>query len=342
MIEMTRLIEEEVTKHNSFKEIYQETKKLFKHKEYMHIEHILSHIGDLISLIERTENKEIKINDFSFSQSGLLNLYDFIIGEITNLVRYGYVGENDDRGRIDNPLVEINEHREFIKALFFRLENLDRRANVNFFTTNYDTLLEDALNLENKKVRDGFIGGAMGFWEPKLFKEKYIDEYLVCKLHGSIDWYNSKKDGLVRARYGTTYMNERENTMIYPQATKYVETQKDPFAYLFDMFRNTLNSSESILGVCGYSFGDNHINIELENALKYSNTQLTLLVFIKELNEEVVKEWLEDSDINNRIYVMTENGIYHRNSFYKSPEDRVLTWWAFGGLTDLLQKGEEY
>src|SRR5699024_7245090 len=164
----------------------------------------------------------------------------------------------------------------------------------------------------------------------------------VCKLHGSIDWYNSKKDGLVRARYGTTYMNERENTMIYPQATKYVETQKDPFAYLFDMFRNTLNSSESILGVCGYSFGDNHINIELENALKYSNTQLTLLVFIKELNEEVVKEWLEDSDINNRIYVMTENGIYHRNSFYKSREDRVLTWWAFGGLTDLLQKGEEY
>lgn len=352
MKQLTELVEYNIEHEQEKKlnDMYKGIKKLFEQKSNMHIEHILSHIGDLIALIERTENERLKINNTNYDKSDLHNLYYKIVEQITEIVRYGCKDTNDDciRGQIDNPLVEIYEHREFIKALFSRLENFEGRSNTNFFTTNYDTLLEDALILEKRKVVDGFEGGAMGFWNPQLLTEKENNRSLICKLHGSIDWYKSKEEGLVRARYGTTYVKEKESTMIYPQATKYVETQKDPFAFLFEKFRNTLNHSKNaILCVCGYSFGDNHINNEIENALHYPGNQLTLLIFLETITEEhnAISGLMENSKTSDRVYVMTREGIWYENIFYskKSQEDEDdLSWWTFSGLTELLLRGEEY
>lgn len=349
MKDLTELVEEKVS-NTQYDEIYKEIKNLFSEKKRnMHIEHILSHIGDLIALIERTENDDILINQYTYDSEILSQLYSEIIKEITNIVRYGNCLETKKKGTINNPLVKIDEHREFIKALLSRLENFKRRSNVNFFTTNYDTLLEDSLNLEKRKVIDGFNGNSMGFWEPNVFDNKENDEYIVCKLHGSIDWYQDDEAGLVRVRYGTTYLKDEENTMIYPQATKYVETQKDPFAVLFENFRSILKkATDSMLGICGYSFGDNHINNEIEFALTSLGNQLTILIFISEEEEGlplVVQKWLKNPKINERIYVLTQKGIYHENILHKKDSEENnedLNWWTFEGLTDLLSKGGDY
>ena len=135
-----------------------------------------------------------------------------------------------------DPIVEIESHVRFIRTLLLKKVNLERRSSVCFFTTNYDTLLEDALALNKIDVIDGFSGGAMGFWNPETEftnKSDRIDRCLLYKLHGSVDWHRDSEHGLVRTRSGTKYLPEAENIMIYPQATKYVETQKDPFAMLF-------------------------------------------------------------------------------------------------------------
>lgn len=344
MFKLTELVEGKIEEIDNQDKMYTELKKLFEGKENMHIEHILSHIGDLIAMIDRTGGKEISINNYNYNIENLQNLYNNIIEQITSIVKYGYVENEKKLGSIEKPLVEIAEHRYFVKALFSRLENLEGRHNVSFFTTNYDTLLEDALILEEKKIVDGFEGGAMGFWMPETFSDRKPNEYLICKLHGSIDWYHSDSEGLIRTRYGTTYLKDEKNTMIYPQATKYVETQKDPFALLFEQFRSALiKSDDSVLGVCGYSFGDNHINFEIEFALKHPGNQLTLLIFLKESDEglpEILQKWLGDSKINNRIYIMTQKGIYHEGILDKNTYE--LDWWSFEGVTELLIKGEEY
>lgn len=352
MGKLTELIEDKLNAQSKFNETYRTILTLFSNKKNMHIEHILSHIGDLIALIERTEGNELTINDYKYSKSHLYSLYDEIIELITEIVRYGNCEESEEEGSIANPLVKIDEHRKFIRGLFSRLDNLERRSSINFFTTNYDTLLEDALILEGKKIIDGFEGGAMGFWNPIVFEEKSNDKYCVFKLHGSIDWYKSEAEGLVRTRYGTTYLKDKKNTMIYPQATKYVETQKDPFAILFDKFREILNSSkDSILGVCGYSFGDDHINSEIESALLNKGNQLTLLVFIDEDKEagkclpSVLQKWNNTLNINERVYIMTPSGIYNNGNFFTENcnENKCnFSWWKFDGLTELLIKGEEY
>lgn len=322
-----------------------------------HVEHYLSHLGDLLAIAERSKGNAAYIGSNSYTSEQLRQLYLEIIKAIGGIVRYGYVGANAERGTEEEigeataPIVEITPHYEFIEALLISQSNLERRSKTTFFTTNYDTLLEDALALHKKVVCDGFSGGAVGFWNAeKEFSSAVTDSntYQLYKLHGSIDWHRDDKLGLVRARYGTKYLSNPANIMIYPQATKYVETQKDPFASLFLGLRKTLmNGQQNTLITCGYSFGDNHINAEIESALRSESNQTTVIAFIQEAPKDGVvinktlDAWLTCPKIGSRVYVAGEFGIYHNS---KTPLAETVTskytWWRFDGLTQFIKTGD--
>ena len=322
-----------------------------------HVEHYLSHLGDLLAIAERSKDKSANIGAYSYTCEQLRQLYLEIIKAIGGIVRYGYVSANAERG-IDEevgkaaaPIVEITPHYEFIDALLISQSNLERRSKTTFFTTNYDTLLEDALALHKKVVCDGFSGGAVGFWNAeKEFSNAVTDSntYQLYKLHGSIDWHRDDKLGLVRARYGTKYLSDPANIMIYPQATKYVETQKDPFASLFLGLRKTLmNGQQNTLITCGYSFGDDHINAEIESALRSESNQTTVLAFIQEdpksgvVINKTLDAWLACPKIRSRVYVAGELGIYHNSTTPLTETDASkYKWWRFDGLTQFIKTGD--
>lgn len=325
--------------------------------EDCHVEHYLSHLGDLLAIAERSKEKTAYLGASSYTSDELKQLYLEIIKAIGGIVRYGYVGANAEReieediGTSANPIVEIEPHLEFIEALLINQSNLERRSKTTFFTTNYDTLLEDALALHKKVVCDGFSGGAVGFWNAeKEFSNTAIDSntYHLYKLHGSIDWHRDDDLGLVRARYGTKYLSNPANIMIYPQATKYVETQKDPFASLFLGLRKTLmNGQQNTLIICGYSFGDDHINSEIECALRSESNQTTVIAFVQEAPKEGVvinktlDAWLSCPKIGSRVYVAGESGIYHNAITPLAESDAsTYTWWRFDGLTQFIKTGD--
>ncbi|MEH6736719.1 MAG: SIR2 family protein [Shewanella sp.] len=322
-----------------------------------HVEHYLSHLGDLLAIAERSKAKTAYIGAKSYSCKQLRKLYLEIIKAIGGIVRYGYVGANAEReieeeiGKATAPIVEITPHFEFIEALLISQSNLERRSKTTFFTTNYDTLLEDALALHKKIVCDGFSGGAVGFWNAeKEFSNAVTDSntYQLYKLHGSIDWHRDDELGLVRARYGTKYLSNPANIMIYPQATKYVETQKDPFASLFLGLRKTLMcGQQNTLITCGYSFGDDHINAEIESALRSESNQTTVIVFIQEVPKDgiiinkTLDAWLTCPKIGSRVYVAGELGIYHNSTTPLTETDTSkYTWWRFDGLTQFIKTGD--
>ncbi|MFA0057617.1 SIR2 family NAD-dependent protein deacylase [Vibrio echinoideorum] len=322
-----------------------------------HVEHFLSHLGDLLAIAERSKDKAAYIGANSYTCEQLRLLYLDIIKAIGGIVRYGYVGANAEReieeeiGNAENPIVEIIPHSEFIEALLISQSNLERRSKTTFFTTNYDTLLEDALALHKKVACDGFSGGAVGFWNAEQeFSNTVIDSntYHLYKLHGSIDWHRDENLGLVRARYGTKYLSNPANIMIYPQATKYVETQKDPFASLFLGLRKTLmNVQQNTLITCGYSFGDDHINAEIESALRSESNQTTVIAFIQEAPKEgqiinkTLDTWLTCPKIGSRVYVAGELGIYHKSTTPSAETDTSkYTWWRFDGLTQFIKTGD--
>ena len=313
-----------------------------------HVEHVLSHIGDMIAIAERSTSKKIKINNEDFNIENLKEIYKKIIEAITITVRFGYSknGQNENIGDLINPIVNVDFHKEFVRQIFKRRANLEERSRISFITTNYDTLLEDALVLNSRIPIDGFLGTSIAFWNGKNLEDDINEPktHKLLKLHGSVDWFKGQDAELLRIRYGVNYHSDLSNTLIYPQATKYIETQKDPFAKIFDCFRKLLRIREShILAIVGYSFGDDHINSEIELALKDRNNKTNIIAFSKEVDNklpQVLEKWRNDPNFGSRIYIATDRALYcqHERTIETSKKD--LNWWTFSGLTKFLEKGE--
>jgi hypothetical protein len=164
----------------------------------------------------------------------------------------------------------------------------------------------------------------------------------VVKLHGSIDWVLGTEGDVWRVRDTDTYPKHHGRVLIHPQSTKYVSTQKDPFAGQFDIFRRVLGGTEElVLGVAGYSFGDEHVNEELERALSVTGSKLTLVAFCRE-NDALPKclvEWLK-SPWADHVFVLTEKAAYwgSREPAHRLPEGEH-DWWSFKGVIAFLKNG---
>jgi hypothetical protein len=147
-----------------------------------------------------------------------------------------------------------------------------------------------------------------------------------------------------RVRDKDIYPERASRVLIYPQATKYIATQRDPFAAQFDVFRRTLsNGSDNVLAICGYSFGDDHINQEIEFALSAPTSKTTILAFCGEFDAipPVLEKWRQSPWGNE--YVMTQRGLYVGSvgPLHGRTNGTSLNWWTFGGVTSLLQNGAE-
>lgn len=316
-----------------------------------HIEHILSQLGDHKAIAGRSKEKTVKLDDISLSVDDLDQLHQRVLTWIAETIRWGYKPKKDDEtpeevGTHENRIIVINNHSEFVYALFNRSQAgvAERRRAVRLFTTNYDTLLEDALALGGFSYWDGFSGGAVAYRshrygdaEPNLDYRAY-----VIKLHGSIDWHLGEGDRVWRVRDGDLYPNKISRVLIYPQSTKYLETQRDPFAAQFDLLRRSLGArEENVLATCGYSFGDEHINREIELALQHPENKTTVLAFAQKLNPTLEK-W-RTKPWGKRAYVISEDGLYVGADGPHAPPaaGEKRDWWTFAGVTQMLNSGAE-
>jgi hypothetical protein len=139
-------------------------------------------------------------------------------------------------------------------------------------------------------------------------------------------------------RFGLKTESASKHVLIYPAATKYQETQRDPFAQMLHHMRQSLcpeEGKEMVLAICGYSFGDSHIDLEIENALYQSKGRLTLAAFVgKDEPEGKLRDWLDNSTFSDQIRVYANKGFFHGNKKFKREED--IPWWKFEILTRLL------
>lgn len=319
--------------------------------EQCHIEHVLSHLGDYAALAERNKEKKTVIRGEAFELATLEEAHNTILESISNVIRCGYVEGSDEtaneEGTLSEPIVDIESHLEFIDTLFNHASAgvHERRKTVNIFTTNYDTLLEDALALNKVPYWDGFAGGAVAhrtqrYGEPAPTNGQRAN---LIKMHGSIDWFLCDKGYVWRVRANDRYPKADRRVLIYPQATKYIATQQDPFSSQFDLFRKSLNSSQSnTLAVCGYSFGDDHINNEIEFALSKEENKTVLLAFLecREDLPECLKRW-RNSSYGSRVLIASLRGLYvgDQGPFKRKDDDDY--WWTFKGVTSVLKNGCE-
>lgn len=185
-------------------------------------------------------------------------------------------------------------HEKFVKALLQRPLNL-RRANI--FTANYDLAFEYAFDRLGVHYIDGFAGFHKRFFKPETFeydifypgsttsgKVQRIEKVVrYFKLHGSLSWVNSEERD-ANNLYGIEEkplelidsLKKKGEILIYPSAVKKSYTLDLPYSELFRQFAATITQSQSVLITIGYSFGDDHFNDIIFQAL--SNPTFTLII----------------------------------------------------------------
>lgn len=316
-----------------------------------HVEHLLSHLGDHVTLAARSKAKQAKVGGDAVSVAVLEDAHREVVDAIAEVIRWGYRQQDGDApeelGTRESPVVKVDDHSNFVDACF-RTKHAgleERRGPVRIFTTNYDTLVEDALAYGRIPAWDGFEGGAVAFrafrfGEPE--PERGFRAHVV-KLHGSIDWYLDEEGRIWRLRDGERGPQAKARVLIYPRSTKYVATQRDPFAAHFDLFRRTLAAAEeNALAICGYSFGDDHINEEIELAMGRPESRTTLLAFAREDTAlpDCLDRWRR-GPWGARVYVATERGAYigKDGPFHEPPAAKERDWWTFRGVTRVLRDG---
>jgi hypothetical protein len=296
------------------------------------IEDYMSELVDLLAIAERRKESNAKATEIRIGRKAysVKQLQDSIF-EIKEKIA----------DCIENKQADVTIHWQFVNAVhrILRSGKTTSKRSVDYLVLNYDTLIEDALALEKLSYTDGFCGGSTAFWDLKCFNSDSYDAR-VLKIHGSIDW--RELDGEIlpcRVRSSLklpTGSNKR--VVIWPASTKYRETQNDPYAQILEIARKVLRpsaNSEVVLTVCGYRFGDSHINIEIDRALRESNKALTVVVFTEmEKPEGKLKEWIDDDSIKDQVLVYAKRGFFHSSRITSSDQD--LPWWKFENMTRLL------
>ncbi len=143
---------------------------------------------------------------------------------------------------------------------------IQRHHPVELFTSNYDLLLEQALEERQVPYFDGFVGSNNTFFDlPSIEQDGAIPSRWarLWKIHGSINWRLSSS-GRVERRSAESAGGR---IMIYPSHLKYDESRRMPYLAMLDRLRAYLSRGQAILVTCGYSFADQHVNDVILQAL---------------------------------------------------------------------------
>lgn len=313
------------------KGILTEIRDLFNGAVNANIEDYLSELIDLLAIADRRTSrgalkKEITLGGASYSEAQLRTA--------TDQIKLGIASVIEKR-------VLIETHQRFVRAV-----HRPRRPGkptsdqaVDYLVLNYDTVLEDALALECIPFSDGLDGGVTGWWSPDTFDRGGLAAR-VYKLHGSINWCEFPDDPLPR-RVGASLQIEaatNRRVLIWPASTKYRESQLDPYAQLAERARHVLRpsrGSQCVLVVCGYRFGDTHINLELDLALRESAGDLTIVVFTSDDKPTgQLEKWHKDTAVTEQVLVFANRGFFHGTQSETATSD--LLWWKFENITRLL------
>lgn len=153
---------------------------------------------------------------------------------------------------------------------------------VELFTTNYDQLFEEAFESNQSPYFDGFAGGREPFFDPVSVSNNDLPPRWtrLWKLHGSLGWTANEKGEVIRTGQPSA------THLVFPEHLKYDQTQKAPYAALFDRLRAFLELPDTLLITSGFSFADAHISARIGEALA-SNPSASVFAFqFKNLADE--------------------------------------------------------
>ena len=169
-------------------------------------------------------------------------------------------------------------YETFYRKLIYRDRSLPRSW---IFTTNYDLFNESAMDRIGLPYCNGFTGTVERRFNPAVFRYALaeqldltskrwsaVDGYAyLCKLHGSITWIEDGQGLFPIREIPKPDPESAGSLMIYPTPSKQNASLSSPYVDLFREFQSHIVREQSVLIVLGYSFGDEHLNNIIYQAL---------------------------------------------------------------------------
>lgn len=232
-------------------------------------------------------------------------------------------------------------HLSFLKKITKRKMKDSR---VKIFTINYDTLWEQAANIEGFTIIDGF-----GYTNPRTFNGRMFDYDIVIregsrikeedsfipklfhlyKVHGSLDWYKNDEGEIVQKELdlndNTKSLSEivtQKRLTVFPSDNKYEQSYEQPYFEMMSRFQRALRTENTLLITIGFSFLDRHISSVIEESLKY-NTSLSLIVIDPYINKtkDNWKSAFAFAEVDNRTLLVAEKFVDFVNNY---PDNNVF------------------
>lgn len=169
-------------------------------------------------------------------------------------------------------------------------------SNIDIFSLNHDTVLEQFLSQNGIQVVDGFgqPQNSVRYWNPDLF-DSGDSKIRLFKLHGSVNWFRFQPDngswsdesiGIPLDR-DFWHTNSPQGQMQWPVGggpmllvgtfNKMLQYTSDIYADLHYQLYRSLRHAQQLV-VCGYSFGDKGINTRIiEWIYSSSNRKITVV-----------------------------------------------------------------
>jgi hypothetical protein len=192
---------------------------------------------------------------------------------------------------------ELSTSLTSTKRFFAWYNLLNRDFTKEVFTTNYDLVIEKALEDSEIPYFDGFVGS----FEPFFWQES-IDHQVqngdltknwirLWKIHGSLSWFwryseATKSHQIIRIGNIGSLPDIKNELVIYPSKDKYDSSRKQPFIAYFDRMRDYLLGGELLFIITGYSFSDQHINEIILNCMRQNNRLFVVVFFYRDADVE--------------------------------------------------------
>ncbi len=193
--------------------------------------------------------------------------------------------------------VQLPIERNPYSELASWIAGTQRQYPVEIFTTNYDLLIEEALESVRLPYFDGFVGGREPFFDPASVSSDAMPSRWsrLWKLHGSLGW-TVANNRVVRSGQRTA------TELIYPDHLKYDEIGRLPYSALFERLREFLVTPDTLLICSGFSFLDAHISAVLQESMAANNHSAILAIQYGTLENEQAAVHLAQTRPNVSVY----------------------------------------
>ena len=268
---------------------------------------------------------KILLAEFTKDNVGTVNIED-MLSRVRVLSRI--VGQGEARGLNSSELKELEERMCAAVAEAVRKDLPDkdtpyhklaswvggtrRSSPLQIFTTNYDLLMEEALEDLELPVFDGFVGVRKPFFDLRAIEDDTLPLRWprVWKLHGSVNWCLENEHTVRRLPASSTLTS---GLLIHPSELKYDQSRRMPYLAMIDRLRSFLRQPSAFLVTTGYSFADQHLNEVILQGLRSNPTAAGFALLYGKLDDEVAASTVASRIPTNLTLLARDKGVVRCN-----------------------------